>query len=406
MTPSPLTSLLSAQPAPAGEFSDNQLATDMGAEFTALLANLLDPARKSAGVASETLKDADLHSDLQGLIAAGMVTEQLDQPQISILGANLLIPAITTNAGAPATMGGASTTPGLPVSATPEDTTAPSGKVLPHLAATLPGQQSALASQLNVAALEKSLSVKSQSGALETSTEAELKSDRSEASPVSVTRKGEVAPKMADILLQTTNAATSELTERQRLTALLSAKTAPSMTLDQPSSTQSPASPSAAPLPISVQPADTAPIIRPTLTTTAFDLGNVIDKLVEAQQAARPGRANIALTHDDFGRVSVRLDQMAGASLNVSMVNADPGFAPAVQASLIERAVAERLAPNAEQTSARGDTSTQGQGHDNQSAGQQQTRTDDAQRTARTDNQSHDIDRDIAAPSRDDALFA
>lgn len=79
------------------------------------------------------------------------------------------------------------------------------------------------------------------------------------------------------------------------------------------------------------------------------DLGEVIDRLMEARLAGRAGEARVAVAHHDFGPVGVRLDLTAAsggagmpAGLNVSLSSADAAFAPAVHAALAERASIER----------------------------------------------------------------
>ncbi len=68
------------------------------------------------------------------------------------------------------------------------------------------------------------------------------------------------------------------------------------------------------------------------------DFTAVIDKLSEARELARPGRADMHLSHREFGQVSVQFE-LAGQALKVAMTSADPGFAPAVQQALADRPV-------------------------------------------------------------------
>ena len=69
------------------------------------------------------------------------------------------------------------------------------------------------------------------------------------------------------------------------------------------------------------------------------DFTAVIDKLAEARELARPGRADMHVAHREFGQVSVQFE-LAGQALKVAMTSADPGFAPAVQQALADRPVA------------------------------------------------------------------
>lgn len=80
-------------------------------------------------------------------------------------------------------------------------------------------------------------------------------------------------------------------------------------------------------------------VSSPATTTERHDFTAMIDKLTEARELARPGRADMHLAHREFGQVSVQFE-LAGHALKVAMTSADPGFAPAVQAALADRPVA------------------------------------------------------------------
>lgn len=66
------------------------------------------------------------------------------------------------------------------------------------------------------------------------------------------------------------------------------------------------------------------------------DFADLIDRLVEAREAARaslaPGTVHAAVAHADFGRVSLQFQQ-DGSGLIVAMASGDPEFARAVQAA-------------------------------------------------------------------------
>ena len=68
------------------------------------------------------------------------------------------------------------------------------------------------------------------------------------------------------------------------------------------------------------------------LSTSAQDIAALVERLVEARNAAAPQAVEATITHGEFGRVGLRFAQDAGA-LSVAMTSADPGFAPAVQAA-------------------------------------------------------------------------
>lgn len=74
----------------------------------------------------------------------------------------------------------------------------------------------------------------------------------------------------------------------------------------------------------------TAPV--PSAIAAPHDLATLVDRLVEARQAAAPQTVAATITHGEFGRVGLSFQQ-DGGSLAVSMTSADPGFAPAVQAA-------------------------------------------------------------------------
>ena len=84
----------------------------------------------------------------------------------------------------------------------------------------------------------------------------------------------------------------------------------------------------------------------------SLQLEAMIDRLVEARQSAAGGSVQVSLAHSEFGTVGVRFEQAAGAGLaTVALTSSDPGFAPAVQAALAERAPAERPTAANEQAS-------------------------------------------------------
>ena len=132
--------------------------------------------------------------------------------------------------------------------------------------------------------------------------------------------------------------------------------------------------PEAAPMPADAQPAvpvtlqpgaDTAPASAPAFATAAVpqrteaphDFAALIDRLVEAREAARssvsPQAVQAAVAHADFGKVELRFEQN-GAQLSVSLASSDPDFARAVQAA----------APAAQQQDLPRDTGSAPQRHD------------------------------------------
>ncbi|MEP0189717.1 MAG: hypothetical protein ABJP70_01425 [Erythrobacter sp.] len=69
------------------------------------------------------------------------------------------------------------------------------------------------------------------------------------------------------------------------------------------------------------------------------DIGATIDRLIESRETARAQRPELTVRHSEFGAVHMRLEA-AGGDLRATLANRDPGFVPAVQAALAERAVA------------------------------------------------------------------
>lgn len=73
------------------------------------------------------------------------------------------------------------------------------------------------------------------------------------------------------------------------------------------------------------------------------DMAALVDRLVEARQAARSGAGaqtvQATITHAEFGRVALNFRQ-DGDGMTVSMASSDPGFAPAAQAALAQAAQA------------------------------------------------------------------
>jgi hypothetical protein len=108
----------------------------------------------------------------------------------------------------------------------------------------------------------------------------------------------------------------------------------PVQTPASPSPTAIPAAPmmTAAPEPsAALEPARTAlsPQIEETITA--------VSDLREAMRAARP---EMTLRHAEFGAVSLRLEAAGAQDWRVVLASRDPGFVPAIQAALAERAVA------------------------------------------------------------------
>jgi hypothetical protein len=140
---------------------------------------------------------------------------------------------------------------------------------------------------------------------------------------------------------------------------------------------------------------------------SGHDFAALIDRLVEARESSAPQTVQAAISHADFGQVSLRFDH-DGNGLTVAMTSADPDFAPAVQA-----AAASSQAGNDNLSQSRQDGASR---HDGQAlnsgstfAGQQQSQstprtTSTDPRTAGTGRDTHGDDHETT--HRDDGIYA
>jgi hypothetical protein len=92
-----------------------------------------------------------------------------------------------------------------------------------------------------------------------------------------------------------------------------------------------PALADATPLVQTAAPAAAAPTSG-SAALSSHDFTALVDRLVEAREAASPQSVHAAVSHREFGQVSLRFDQ-DGNGLSVAMSSSDPDFARAVQAS-------------------------------------------------------------------------
>lgn len=172
--------------------------------------------------------------------------------------------------------------------------------------------------------------------------------------------------------------------------------------------------------PSASQPTVTEP--TPAPTQPRHDFGQVVERLAEARELARPGRAEMQVMHREFGAVSMQFD-VTGGALKVALANAHAGFAPAVQAAMAERPVtapveaARADVPNQQQ---QGQQSAQSSAAPQMASnpsftghGDAQQRHQDAQRSATVQPQTREQadaregeQSARARPRRDNALFA
>ena len=68
-------------------------------------------------------------------------------------------------------------------------------------------------------------------------------------------------------------------------------------------------------------------------------IDQIVEQVAEARAAGRDARPELTLRHNEFGQVAMRIDAN-GSDWRATLSARDPGFVPAVQAALAERAVA------------------------------------------------------------------
>lgn len=134
-----------------------------------------------------------------------------------------------------------------------------------------------------------------------------------------------------------------------------------------------------APALFAATPANTAPMPMPAPVQAPANLANApnldgsIEQIGAVRDLARSVRPEMQVRHAEFGAVNIRLDTSAPGDLRAVLTSRDPGFIPAVQSALAERAVVA-----AADTSSNTGNNSQGRGGDNpasqhsgQPAGQQ-----------------------------------
>lgn len=115
-------------------------------------------------------------------------------------------------------------------------------------------------------------------------------------------------------------------------------------------------------------------------TMSRHDFGQVIERLAEAREMARPARGEVQVMHREFGQVSMQFD-IAGGTLKVALANSHSGFASAVQAALADRPIvaptdAGRTDVSHQQSGQQHAQSAAQQGHPSSAAGQGQMQGD------------------------------
>ncbi|MEO1488924.1 MAG: hypothetical protein AAFR88_05740, partial [Pseudomonadota bacterium] len=129
-----------------------------------------------------------------------------------------------------------------------------------------------------------------------------------------------------------------------------------------------------APIQTAVQTPAMTPSALPSTTATndanlTTQIGNAIDQIAEAREAGRSARPELTVQHREFGAVSMRLDAVPG-DLRATLSSRDPGFVPAVQAALVERAALTATETTAGQNSGQNSSSQRGSDQSGQAASQ------------------------------------
>ena len=107
-----------------------------------------------------------------------------------------------------------------------------------------------------------------------------------------------------------------------------------------------------------VQP--TAPTASANSASLLPQIETLIENLANARESSRIARADVTIRHPDFGAIAVGLER-AESDLRATLTSRDPGFGPAAQNALIERAIA--ASSDNQSTNMRGQDTSWGQGH-------------------------------------------
>ncbi|MEL7198189.1 MAG: hypothetical protein AAGL10_07720 [Pseudomonadota bacterium] len=85
--------------------------------------------------------------------------------------------------------------------------------------------------------------------------------------------------------------------------------------------------------------ANGTPAVPPADRSVNAQMDQAIEQLHETREASRTARSELTVRHAEFGAVNMRLEAAAGGDLRAILANRDPGFVPAIQAALADRAV-------------------------------------------------------------------
>lgn len=81
---------------------------------------------------------------------------------------------------------------------------------------------------------------------------------------------------------------------------------------------------------------------------SAPQLENAIAQVGELREALKAARPEMTLRHDEFGFVSLRLEAVGADGWRAMLASRDPGFVPAIQTALAERALAVTASASAD----------------------------------------------------------
>lgn len=109
------------------------------------------------------------------------------------------------------------------------------------------------------------------------------------------------------------------------------------------------------------EPASAAPMMAPA---RPLDFAGLVDRLVQARDAAAPQAISFALNHAEFGKISLRFEHDV-TGLSVGMTSPDPDFARAVSAAMPpDRAALAEQQSGASQSSSQGAGAGQSSRHE------------------------------------------
>jgi hypothetical protein len=127
----------------------------------------------------------------------------------------------------------------------------------------------------------------------------------------------------------------------------------------EPAAPAPPSAPAAAP---QFAPAPASSERGDARVTNAPQLENAIAQVGELREALRAARPEMTLRHAEFGFVSLRLEATGADGWRAMLASRDPGFVPAIQTALAERALAVSASASADSSGMQAGTGQSGPG--------------------------------------------